>query len=57
MLMLYILFFLGVLVGLIILMDVPLFGMAVSAMIGLTAAAALRGESIDRMMRADIRGG
>ena len=53
-LMLCILFFLGVLVGLIYLMDAPLLGMAVSAVIGVLAALSFRGKSIGMIMRADV---
>ncbi len=54
-LMLYLLFFLGVLVGLVALMDAPLLGMVVSAALGLAVAIFLRSRSIEVMMKADIR--
>ena len=52
--LLYILFFLGVLVWLIYLMDAPLLGMTVSAVIGIATAASLRGRAIETIMRADV---
>ena len=52
--LLYILFFLGVLVWLIYMMDAPLLGMAVSAVIGIAAAVSFRGRSIEAIMRADV---
>jgi uncharacterized membrane protein len=50
----YILFFLGVLVGLICLMDAPLLGLAVSAAIGIAAAASFRDRAIETIMKADV---
>ena len=54
MILLYVLYFLGVLVGLIVVLDAPLLGMVVSGTIAMAAALALRSRSVERMMRADV---
>ncbi len=54
MLILYVLFFLGVLIWLIYLMDAPLLGMATSAAMALAVATSLRRMSIKRMAGADL---
>ncbi|MBR6205330.1 MAG: hypothetical protein IKQ60_09915 [Candidatus Methanomethylophilaceae archaeon] len=54
MVLLYVLYFLGVLVGLIVVLDAPLLGMVVSGAIAIAAALALRSRSIEKMMRADV---